>query len=198
MAIGLQNFPNITPADSDYLAGRIKDNPGDGSGTPVNLLTNGDIQEFFAKLMNMASIVPNAIPDNEYSGHQYIEALIDLIANQIPAISDSGWIAIAAQNDWTATSAEYRKVANVVYLRGKLDSDSFTTNKIMGLLPAGFRPTTKIWPIGFADGIFTSGGVHAANPISIDTNGNVSEESFSYVVGDVVSIYLDGISFLVD
>jgi len=75
MAIGLQNYPNITPPNSDYLYGRIKDNPGDGSGTPVNAKVCGDMHEFLAKLMGLADITPNGLPENEYSGHQYIEAL---------------------------------------------------------------------------------------------------------------------------
>jgi hypothetical protein len=81
MAIGLINFPNIYPPDGDFLSGRIKDNPGDNSGTPVNQLTNGDIQEFFAKLMNIAGITPNGSPDCEYTGHQFHQALIYWIMN---------------------------------------------------------------------------------------------------------------------
>ena len=75
MAIGLQNFPNIIAPNSDFLSGRIKDNPGDGSGTPVNQLTNGDLQEFFSRLMVYAGLTPNDMPDSEYTGHQYIQAL---------------------------------------------------------------------------------------------------------------------------
>lgn len=75
MAIGLENFPNITPADSDYPSGRIKDDTGANDGTPIDVETNGDIQEFFAKLMRLAGTTPNGLPDNEYTGHQYIDAL---------------------------------------------------------------------------------------------------------------------------
>ncbi|MDF2457467.1 MAG: hypothetical protein K0R51_3460 [Cytophagaceae bacterium] len=79
MAIGLENFPNITPPDSDFPSGRIKDDTGINDGTPVDLFTNGDVQETFAKLLRMSSITPNGLPDSEYSGHQYIEALINLM-----------------------------------------------------------------------------------------------------------------------
>ena len=76
MAYGLKNFPNILPPDGDYLSGRIKDDNGDGLGTPINQMTNGDLQEFFARLMKYAGIEPNDLPDSEYTGHQYIQALV--------------------------------------------------------------------------------------------------------------------------
>lgn len=73
MAVGLENFPNIIPADADYLNGDIKDTP---SGTPVNRQTNGDIQQFFRKLMREASISPNGLRDNETNGFQLYESLL--------------------------------------------------------------------------------------------------------------------------
>jgi hypothetical protein len=72
MATGIQNFPNIIPADADYLDGDIKDAP---SGTPVNRSTNGDIQQFFAKLLRVAGITPNGLRDNESNGYQLYDAL---------------------------------------------------------------------------------------------------------------------------
>lgn len=75
MARGLQNLPNITAADSDYPNGRIKDNPGNNTGTPVNENSMGDIFQFFAKLMRTAAITPNGLPESEYSGQQYYQAL---------------------------------------------------------------------------------------------------------------------------
>lgn len=79
MAKGIQNFPNINPPDSDYPSGSIKDDTGANDGTPIDQETNGDIHEFFAKLMRIAGIIPNGMLDNEYVGHQYIEAINFLI-----------------------------------------------------------------------------------------------------------------------
>jgi len=79
MATGLENFPNITPPDSDFPSGRIKDDTGINDGTPVDLFTNGDVQETFAKLLRLAGIAPNGSFDSEYNGHQYIEALVNLM-----------------------------------------------------------------------------------------------------------------------
>lgn len=72
MAIGIANYPNITAASADYPNGNIKDNP---SGTPVNVLTNGDLQMFFDKMVRIAGITPNGTPDNESNGYQLVEAI---------------------------------------------------------------------------------------------------------------------------
>lgn len=75
MAIGIQNFPNINAPDSDYPNGRTRDRTLSQTGTPLNELTLGDMRQFFAKMMRQAAITPNGIPDNEYSGNQYFDAL---------------------------------------------------------------------------------------------------------------------------
>lgn len=72
MAIGIENFPNIIPADADYLNGDIKDTP---SGTPVNREVYGDIHQFFRKIMRVAGISPNNLRDNETNGFQLFQSL---------------------------------------------------------------------------------------------------------------------------
>ncbi len=99
MAIGLQNFPNITTPDGDFPNGRIKDNPGNGTGTPVNQYTNGDYHEFFAKLMRMSGLTPNQVPDSEYAGHQYIQALINEINSSISPAMIQALIGSYTTND---------------------------------------------------------------------------------------------------
>ncbi len=76
MAIGIENYPNIDGPDSDYPKGKIRDNTGAGDGTPVDTEVYGDVHQFLAKLLRMAGITANALPDNEYSGFQYIQALM--------------------------------------------------------------------------------------------------------------------------
>lgn len=70
------NIDNSDP--SNYPNGRIKDNTGAGDGTPVNRKIYGDIHEFFAKLMRLAGIAYNGLPDNEGSGYQLVDAAIAL------------------------------------------------------------------------------------------------------------------------
>jgi len=74
--------PNIDNSDStNFPNGRIKDNTGIGNGTPVNRLLYGDLHEFFAKLMRMAKITYNGLPDSEGNGYQLVQAL-QAIANK--------------------------------------------------------------------------------------------------------------------
>lgn len=79
MATGLENYPRITPPDSDYPNGNLKDTlPGD-PGTPVNTKVYSDIHQFFAKLLRLVGITANGLPENEYTGFQYLLALIQYV-----------------------------------------------------------------------------------------------------------------------
>ncbi len=76
MATSKLSAPNIDASDLvNYPNGRIKDNTGAGDGTPVNRLLYSDLHEFFAKIMRMAALTYNALPDNEGNGYQLVQAL---------------------------------------------------------------------------------------------------------------------------
>lgn len=75
MSTGIQNYPNIEAPDSDYPNGNIKDKDISLPGTPVNKLVYADIHQTFAKLLREANITANGLPDNEYNGFQYLDAL---------------------------------------------------------------------------------------------------------------------------
>jgi hypothetical protein len=79
MAIKLENKTNVQSPDSDYPYGRIKDNPGDGTGTPVNELVYGDFHQFLSRLFDKSRLTYNNLPDNDYSGFQFFEALEEAI-----------------------------------------------------------------------------------------------------------------------
>lgn len=64
---------NSTPAL--YPNGRIKDNPGDGSGTPVDERVYGDIHENNAFLLRRYDIIYNNLPDNTTNGYQFVEGM---------------------------------------------------------------------------------------------------------------------------
>ncbi|QCW21742.1 hypothetical protein [Flavobacterium phage FCOV-S2] len=69
---------NIDNSDLvNYPNGRIKNNSGAGDGTPVNEFMYGDLHEFKDKLMRLAGIEHNGLPDNEQNSFQSIEALRD-------------------------------------------------------------------------------------------------------------------------
>jgi hypothetical protein len=135
MAIGLENYPNVDPPDSDYPSGRSKDNPGNNTGTPVKELTIGDYQQFFEKMMRLASIVPNQLPDNEYNGFQLIEALRTAamrykVYTALMLQSGSG-APTATIFDNTIGAIVWTRVSAGIYM-GTL-SNAFTSNKTFAL-----------------------------------------------------------------
>jgi hypothetical protein len=133
MARGIQNFPNIISPDSDYPSGRIKDDTGANDGTPIDEETNGDIQEFFAKLMRLAAITPNTLPDNEYSGHQYVQALWKYLRNEI------GPTALPVNAEYSAVRNTYTVVNDIVYLKGMFTRNSGSSIGAVTSIPFATR-----------------------------------------------------------
>lgn len=79
MSINKLTSPNIDNSDpANFPNGRIKDNDGTGNGTPVNRFIYSDIHEYFAKLMRLAGIAYNNLPDNTTNGYQLVDAAIAL------------------------------------------------------------------------------------------------------------------------
>jgi len=74
MARNLATQQNVIVQNSQYPYGRIKDNPGDNTGTPVNEAVYGDIHQFFARLFAVSGLVYNNLPDNAYTGFQFYSA----------------------------------------------------------------------------------------------------------------------------
>lgn len=76
MAIDKKTQPNIDSSDlANYPNGAIRDDDGSGNGTAVDRAIYSDIHEFFAKLMRLAKISYNGIPDKESTGYQLINSL---------------------------------------------------------------------------------------------------------------------------
>lgn len=116
MAIALQNKPNVQAPGGAYPYGKIKDNPGNGTGTPVNEVVYGDFHQFFAKMMAEAGITYNNVPDNATDGFQYFLALLKNI-NKNPS---SGVVETNAQKtvktkvleigDWNMNTTQTKQV----------------------------------------------------------------------------------------
>lgn len=85
MAISLAAKTRTTPPGGAYPYGDIKDDTGSNDGTPVNRQVYADFHQFFAKLLDLAGVVANGLPDNLTNGFQYSVALVALINNIIVA-----------------------------------------------------------------------------------------------------------------
>lgn len=104
MARSLVNKPNVDPVDGDYPYARIKDDDGSNNGTPVDEEVYGDIHQFFEKMMDVAGVVHNEQPDNNYSGFQLFEALLALMGGCLTKTIEIG--------DWNMDSTLNKTVAH--------------------------------------------------------------------------------------
>jgi len=138
MARSLENKENVEPVDSDYPYGRIKDNTGSDNGTPINEDVYGDFHQFFARMFAESGLTYNELPDNDYSGFQYYEALKTLVGN----IFNIEWVDIAGtvgfQNGWLNhgfpyQSARYRIEGKYLVLSGEIVGT--TSNNVAFALP---------------------------------------------------------------
>lgn len=168
MARKLADQENVTPPDSDYPYARIKDDQGDGNGTPVDESVYGDIHQFFARLLFKAGRVANGLPDNAYSGFQLFQALEDRINQLIANFPNGSWVSVTMLNGYvSATGFQYRKdKTGRVWLRGALDA-SGASGSTFGTLPAGFRPSVVYLSIA-------TGAAGTISPFQIATNGDMS------------------------
>lgn len=83
MARSLAGKPNVVAPGGNYPFGRVKDNPGDHTGTNANENLFGDLIQFFEKLMSLGGVTANGQPENSSSGFQYITALLNTVLNTI-------------------------------------------------------------------------------------------------------------------
>ena len=88
----LLNINNVDAADADYLAGRIRNKSVSPAvvGTPVVEELYGDLIQAFQKMLIVAGITVNDLPDNETNGYQLLEALKKFMGGIKTTISTSG------------------------------------------------------------------------------------------------------------
>jgi len=100
-------------------------------------------------------------------------------------LADTGWVSITADSPFIS-SAQSRKIGNIVYLRGSFNTTSEPSGTL-GTLTAGYRPAIACVFAAIPSGI-------ELNRVSIATSGQITFEA----TGDFNVLYLDGIQFIVD
>lgn len=112
----------------------------------------------------------------------------------VTVTTDSGWLDLVMLNGVQAYNEaqkpQYRKINNVVYLRGVIKNIlSFPTN--IAVLPEGFRPSKRIILSGISNGvnplryeIETTGQINLVHNGNIPTveNNHYSLEDYSFLV----------------
>lgn len=121
MARQLNAVPNIDPANSDYPAGKIRDENLPTEGTPVTETLYGDLVQFFHKLMRIAGIAYNNLPENESSGFQFLNALAYYIRNLSASTTEKGVVELATIEETNAGLDSLRAVTPAS-LKPKIDT----------------------------------------------------------------------------
>lgn len=192
MAIKLENKPNVDNSDPDYPYGKIKDNTGVGDGTPVNTLVYGDFHQFFAKMLSESGITPNGIPDNDYSGFQYFEALLNLFGGLRKKVVEIG--------DWDMDANASVNVAHGIADHTKVRSISVIIRDDNNVTMYMLIPVTGVAPLigGFISSINHTNVIlnrhDAASIAGLGWNGvpqfdNAGFDSTSYNRGWIVIEY---------
>lgn len=192
MAIALEDKTNVDAPSALYPNGNIRDNPGDGTGTPVNKEVYADFHQFFARLLVEAVVTANGQPDNAYTGFQYIEALKTLISTLVTPWITTGVVMGAGITG--VNNFGFRIKNGRVELRGWASKGSvFTTGETLFTLPVGYRPSgICMFPVGSFSFLGGPGW-----QLLINTNGAVNVYEFNVTAGpiSVTNVSLDVVSF---
>lgn len=185
MARIIKDLPNITAPAGIYPYGRIKDNPGDNTGTKMNENSFGDIFQFFSRMMTNAGVTSNNLPDNNTNGYQLYEAfalLTQYVGTKTPLTLINGFVTGAG---FGLSTPSYRASSlGLVYLSGGILAVG--GQSIFANLPSAFRPQTERF---FIVGSLNTTDLHR---LSIKADGNVSIRNVDGTfLGAGVEVFID-------
>lgn len=89
MARTLASKPNTVAPGGAYPYGDVKDNTGANDGTNVNKLLVADFLQFFERLMALAGVSANGLPENNTNSWQYITALQKYVSENLLSVIES-------------------------------------------------------------------------------------------------------------
>lgn len=188
MARNITNLSNVDAPDSDYTWGRVRNNPGDNTGTPVNEAMVGDVLNYHMKLADDAGITLNGLPDNENNGWQLSDVYYAAMFRSPQTPSYSGLFI-----DNTTAPIRFAKIGSKrVVIEGMTayaTGVGLVTDLPIFTLPLGYRPAkTKLFIVAQAGGaelytlieVATTGVVTLlASNVGTDSNGVYIQIDFS-------------------
>lgn len=196
----LASKPNVIAPGGDYPHGRIKDDPGNNTGTPVDEEVYGDFHQFFSELMAAGGVVPNGLPENDYSGFQLNEALENIIQDivdvldadlqaQIDEFAPTAWANIPLINGWTAIQTpQWKKIKNQVFLRGQVVG---TLASDAAMCAAASVPNDNAYNLGLTAHRLTPTVTVEGIDVAISTAGAITSSDRA----NSTILYLDGLSY---
>jgi hypothetical protein len=102
MARQLTSVPDTDPPDSDYPAGKIRNDNPPTDGTPVIEELYGDLIQFFHKLMRLAGLSYNNLPENETQGFQFVQAMAAYVRTLASSTAERGTVELATNAETQA------------------------------------------------------------------------------------------------
>ena len=123
MARPLNIVPDIEAANAEYPAGRIKNEVAPDVGTPVIEELYGDIIQVFHKLMRLAGLTYNELPENETTGFQYIEALAKYVRTLSATLTNKGTVELATDAE-TQGGTDSQRAITPASLESKTATES--------------------------------------------------------------------------
>lgn len=197
----LVNKTNVDPAVFPYIKGKIRDNPGNNTGTPVDELLYGDIHQMMEMLLAMGGIVPNDLAENGTNSFQTAAAFLNLANNQNDFAHQIGTsLQPPYQNGWQGSNfvtlnGGARFMMNLktdrVYFSGACERGTENNVLVAFNLPTGYRPVdVRKIPI-----LMRNNSIYYPGVMVIQVNGDVT---FSCNAGNGTSLavyILDGCSF---
>lgn len=118
MARQLSSVPNTDPPDGEYPGGKIRNDNPPTDGTPVIEELYGDITQFFHKLMRLAGISYNDLPENETQGFQFIQAMAAYVRTLSANTAERG-VAELATNAETQAGIDSQRIVTPAGLESK-------------------------------------------------------------------------------
>ncbi len=91
MAVKLEDKVNVEAPSTAFPYGNIKDNSGANDGTPVDKAVYADMHQFFERLMDVAGVTHNDLPESETNTFQYITALQSMIGDTMTEVYEASW-----------------------------------------------------------------------------------------------------------
>ncbi len=121
------------------------------------------------------------------------DVLLSLATQVCDLQTFSSWTEVTLESPWVFNfeHASYRKIGDIVYLRGSALQNSYT-DQLIAILPLGFRPAISIYIPVYILGDGT-GSVTAI--IKINIIGEITIHFTTAINTDNINIFLDGINF---
>lgn len=187
-----------------YPFGKIRDNPGNNTGTAVNENVYGDFHQFFEGLLSIGSITPNNLAENGTNGFQYSVALQNIPKIQTDFFHTVGFPmqpsfvnSFATSSYISGPGAGYKKGdrTNRVYLQGAFQRATELNSTTAWTMPLGYRPTSNVT----VRILMRNNSLYKAGVLTINASTGVVQVHCDTGDGTTTAIYIiDGASYALD